>query len=112
MEKIKIFNNFKVNERVEFKDASPELKAFKLDFEMYTKIKVDGLIENREFFHWKRLVFSRLNCEDLRKISDYIIHRFSTPGIYTHLSVELVPFDNQMCLTVDSSNIKKFIINK
>jgi hypothetical protein len=91
-------------------EPSSELLAFKKDFQDNTGIKVEGLIESKDFFHWKRLVFYRLNCDDMFKIHSYIKRRFSKPGIYTHLSVELVTYDGYMCLTADVSKIKEFIL--
>jgi hypothetical protein len=90
--------------------SSKELIAFKNDFENNTGIKVVGLIESKNYFHWKRLVLEKLDCDEMIKISNYIVKRFSTPGIYTHLSVQLSTFDNNLCLTVDVEYIKKFIL--
>ncbi len=89
---------------------SKELAFFKKHFEVHTGIKVASVKENREFYHWKRLKFYELNCNDLLKISDYIRTFFSTPGIYTHLSVKLHPFDGAICLTSDAKDIEKFLM--
>lgn len=94
---------------VDIKEASQEIKSFKKDFESFTGIKVYGLIEDRSYFHWKRLVLKPLNCEEMQKISEYILYRFSKYGVYTHLMPSLSCFDGYLCLTVDRSYIHEFI---
>lgn len=94
---------------VDIKDASDEIKSFKEDFESFTRIKVYGLIEDRSYFHWKRLVLKPLNCEEMKSVSEYIFYRFSKYGVYTHLMPSLSSFDNHLCLTVDRKFIDEFI---
>lgn len=89
---------------------SPELQKLKNHFETKTRIKVFDVIEERAFFHWKRLVFkSGLNCEELETISKYIKNNFSEEGTYSHVLPKLGVYENKLCLTFDESEIKRFL---
>ena len=89
---------------------SPELQKFKHHFETFTRIRVLDVIEERQYFHWKRLVFKEgLNCEELNTISNYIKNTFSQKDLYSHLLPKLVVCDNKLCLTVDVKEIKRCI---
>lgn len=89
---------------------SQELVAFKKHFEASTNIKVSDTLEERQYPHWKRLLFTSLNAIDVAKISEYIINHFSTPNKFTHLSPELHSYNGYLALTVDVAEIKEFIL--
>lgn len=91
---------------------SKELAAFKKHFEQHCSVRLLGVTENPNFPHWKRLVFGHLNCEELEEISRYIRKTFSTAGRYSHKLPKLCCYDSDLCLTVDVSEIKKFIMEK
>jgi len=91
---------------------SKELIAFKNDFEKSTGINVLFTIEERTYFHWKRLVLPHLNSEHLLSIAIYINNRFYTKNKYTHLSPKIQSYENNLVLTVDVKDIKKFILNE
>lgn len=93
-------------------NASDELVAFKKDFENKTGIIVD-IAENRQYFHWKRLIFKKkLNCDDLEIISNYIKNTFMEKGRYTHLLPSITSWENYLVLTVDVEEIENFIMKK
>jgi len=88
---------------------SKELTAFKKHFESNTGIDARAF-ENRTFFHWKRLAFNALHCEELEAITKYIRDTFSVAGKYTHKLPMIVTFDGVLTLTVDEDLIKEFIM--
>ena len=88
---------------------SKELSAFKKHFESNTKIKVYNTIEDRTFYHWKRLVLNSLNSKELMIISKYISINFSISNKHTQ-SVKLGVYNNQLVLTADVKIINEFIL--
>jgi hypothetical protein len=91
---------------------SKELLAFKKHFQENCSIKVIHVIESERYFHWKRLCFGELNCEQMNELSRYIQRTFSTEGKYSHLLPGLVVYDNFLCLTVDVKQIKEKIMGE
>ena len=89
--------------------TSKELLKLKKHFERNCGVEVHGVLEHKHYFHWKRLLFSELNCEDMIKIADYIKTYFSTPNRYSHLLPKLHSFNDCLCLTFDVSEINKFL---
>ena len=89
---------------------SPELKAFKEHFKANCSVKVTDVIEDRTFFHWKRLCFNSLDCEEMMQIAQYIKNTFSNPGNYSHLLPKVYVYNHELCLTVDVSDIKNKIL--
>ena len=89
---------------------SPELKAFKEHFQASCSVKVTDTAENKSYFHWKRLCFNALNCEEMLQIAQYIKNTFSNVGDYSHLRPKLHIYDDGLCLTVDVSEIKDKIL--
>ena len=88
---------------------SKELTAFKKHFESNTGIDASAF-ENQRFFHWKRLAFNALHCEELETITKYIRDTFSVKGKYTHKLPMIVTFDGVLTLTVDVDLIREHII--
>jgi hypothetical protein len=88
---------------------SRELKALKEHFEMHTGIRVLGTIETHSFPHWKRLVFSKLNCDQLEEISRYLRATFSVKGKYTHNLPSIGIFQGNLVLTIDKDLIREHI---
>jgi len=91
-------------------DISKELFCFKVDFATKTHIKIASTIEERTFFHWKRLVFQSLNCEEMATIAKYIKDTFSTPGKYSHILPKLGSYNGCLTLTVHREQIEEFIM--
>ena len=89
---------------------SPELKKLSTHFTEHTGIQPLGIMEERNCFHWKRLIFQSLNCEQMEAIAKYIKKTFSKTGIYTHLSPRVGVCDGHLCLTVDAAQVKEFIM--
>jgi hypothetical protein len=89
---------------------SPELKAFKEHFKANCFVKVTNTVEDRAFFHWKRLCFDSLNCEEMIQIAQYIKKTFSNPGDYSHLQPKISVYNYELCLTLDVSEIKDKIL--
>jgi hypothetical protein len=89
---------------------SKELKEFKKHFVEKTDIKVCDTVEDTSFYHWKRLIFNNLNCDEMSVISEYIKDTFSSPDKYTHLLPKLQSYENKLSLTIDVDIIRKFII--
>jgi hypothetical protein len=89
---------------------SPELKAFKEHFKANCSVKVTDTVENKSYFHWKRLCFNSLNCEELLQIAQYIKNTFSNTDNDSHLRLKLHIYDDGLCLTVDVSDIKDKIL--
>lgn len=88
---------------------SSEITKFYNHFKTNCKVKVVDVIEERTFFHWKRLVFNDLNCEEMLEVATYIKNTFSTKGNYSHLLPTLHTYNDRLCLTVDVSEINKKI---
>jgi hypothetical protein len=93
-------------------EISKELKDVKDHFEKNTGIKVQKTIEERNYFHWKRLVFEKLECDDLIKIGNYLKKYFHEDNYYYEYSISLHEYCGMMTLTIDERLIKKFIIDK
>ena len=91
---------------------SKELSAFKKHFQENCSIKIIHTIENERCFHWKRLCFQELNCEQMEEVSRYIKRTFSNEGRFSHLLPGLVVYDNFLCLTVDVKQIKEKIMGE
>jgi hypothetical protein len=91
---------------------SKELKAFKVNFETSTGLKVDHSYEDTTTPHWKRLLFRSLNAEKMLKISEYLLMNFSTPGRFSHNLPNVHTFQGYVSLTIDVDMIKEFIINR
>lgn len=91
-------------------ETSIELQSFKNHFEFNTGIKVLNIIEERNFFHWKRLVFSELNCDQLITIGNYIKTFFHEDNKYYEYNIKLHTYNNISCLTCNVDYIKKFIL--
>jgi hypothetical protein len=91
---------------------SKELKLLKKHFEKHCTVKLYGTTEEKDYFHWKRLIFrGDLNSEELIEIGQYVINYFSETGRYSHLLPKLVVHNGQMCLTFDKGEINKFLDN-
>jgi len=90
--------------------ASKELRAFSEHFQKLTGIKPHGTEEHKDWYHWKRLIFHKLECDQILDIALYLRQTFSVPGKNTHNLPMLAVYDGQMALTVDVSLIKKYII--
>ena len=91
---------------------SPELKAFKAHFESKTNIRVMDTKEDKQYFHWKRLIFPQLDAEQMMWIAEYILMNFSTPGRYSHRLPKLHAHGGCIALTIDKEQIHEFIISK
>jgi hypothetical protein len=91
---------------------SKELAAFRKHFQENCSVRVEMTIEDENYFHWKRLVFHSLNCEEMNEISKYIQNTFSNEGKYSHLLPKLGVHNGFLCLTVDSKEIKEKIMGK
>ena len=90
---------------------SIELKKFKEHFEKNTGIKIQNTIEERNYFHWKRLVFDKLECDDLIKIGNYLKKYFHEDNYYYEYSPSLHVYNGMLTLTADIKLIKKFILD-
>lgn len=88
---------------------SNELSRFKEHFEKNTNMKVHDTYEHHSCYHWKRLLFSELNSEQLVIIGQYIKDTFSTPGKYSHLLPKIQTWGNDISITVDVDIINQFI---
>ena len=88
---------------------SEELIRLRNEFIKSTGITPDDTEENRTFYHWKRLIFTELNSEQLKKISEFIIKNFSTRGQYSHLLPTLHSFEGNIALTFDRDDINEFL---
>ena len=82
--------------------TSIEIQEFKKHFERRTRIKVAGVKENKEFFHWKRLVLNDLDGSEIIRVGEYIINYFRGNGF-------LCEFNGDLTLTVDKEHIEKYI---
>lgn len=82
---------------------SKEILEFKNHFERRTNVKVVGVKENKEFFHWKRLLLSDLRGSELIRIGEYMINYFLGKA-------SLSEFDGGLYLTVDVKDIKEKIM--
>jgi hypothetical protein len=95
-------------------EYSKELTAFKRDFELSTGIKTHGMIEERTFFHWKRLVLDDLTAKELTAIDTYFRQRFYQKGKFTHELPEIHSYNYlggcYLVVTVDIELIQKFIL--
>ena len=80
-----------------------------IDFILSGLLLGDDTEENRTFYHWKRLIFTELNSEQLKKISEFIIKNFSTRGQYSHLLPTLHSFEGNIALTFDRDDINEFL---
>lgn len=92
---------------------SKELTALRMDFkDKCPNIKVKSL-EERNYPHWKRLVFlNGLNCEEMAELSWYIRATFSVEGKYNHKSPKLHEYKGDLVLTIDEDEIKRAIISE
>ena len=88
---------------------SEDIIRFKKHFQDNTDIKVIGVIEDRTFFHWKRLILPPLNYGNIEIIKNYINRTFYVKGKYYHLSPTIGVYNNQLTLTIDVGYITKFI---
>lgn len=88
---------------------SDELLRFKEHFERNTNIKVHDVYEHQSCYHWKRLLFYELNCEQLAIIGQYLKKTFSTPGKYSHLLPKIQTWGNDISITIDANLINQFI---
>ena len=89
---------------------SKEMEAFKKHFQENCSVIVRETIEDRNFFHWKRLAFHSLNCEGMSEISRYIQETFGNEARFSHLLPQLVVCDGFLCLTVDAVQIREKIM--
>ncbi len=89
---------------------SKTLTAFKKDFQYHCPdIKVTSL-EEKDYPHWKRLVFLQgLNCEEMFLLSRYIKDTFSVEGKYSHKLPKLHEYKGNLVLTIDEDEIKRAI---
>ena len=89
---------------------SKTLTAFKKDFQYHCPdIKVTSL-EEKNYPHWKRLVFLQgLNCEEMFLLSRYIKDTFSVEGKYSHKLPKLHEYKGNLVLTIDEDEIKRAI---
>jgi hypothetical protein len=88
---------------------SDELLRFKEHFERYTNIKVHDVYEHQSCYHWKRLLFYELNCEQLAIIGQYLkklSQRLVSIHIY-YLKFKLG--GNDISITIDANLINQFI---
>jgi len=92
---------------------SKELTALRMDFkEKCPNIKVKSF-EERNYPHWKRLVFlNGLNCEEMFLVSLYIKDTFSVEGKYNHKSPKLHEHKGYLVLTIDEDEIKRAILSE
>ena len=92
---------------------SKELTALRMDFkEKCTNIKVKSL-EERNYPHWKRLVFLEgLNCEEMFLLAMYIKDTFSVEGRYSHKLPKLHEYKGDLVLTIDEDEIKRAILSE
>jgi len=92
---------------------SKELTALRMDFkDKCPNIKVKSL-EERNYPHWKRLVFlNGLNCEEMFLVSLYIKDTFSVEGKYNHKSPKLHEYKGDLVLTIDEDEIKRAILSE
>ena len=93
---------------------SEELKTFLEHFKRNCSVMVVETIEERNYFHWKRLCFESLNSEELGEISKYIIKYFSQIGNYSHILPKVHAYQYlggmQLCLTIEDREIRKFLM--
>lgn len=89
---------------------SSEITKFKNDFKAWTKIRVLDVIEEKDWFHYKRLVLPPLNCEQLTLVAEYIKNRFWINGTYTHRSVKMHEYGGRLVITADKDIINKVIV--
>ena len=92
---------------------SKELTALKMNFrEKCPNIKVKSL-EERNYPHWKRLVFLEgLNCEEMFLLAMYIKDTFSVEGKYSHKLPKLHEYRGNLVLTIDEDEIKRAILSE
>ena len=92
---------------------SKELTALRIDFkEKCPNIKVKSL-EERNYPHWKRLVFLEgLNCEEMFLLATYIKDTFSVEGKYSHKLPKLHEYRGNLVLTIDEDEIKRAILSE
>jgi hypothetical protein len=92
---------------------SKELTALRMDFkEKCPNIKVKSL-EERNYPHWKRLVFLEgLNCEEMFLLAMYIKDTFSVEGKYSHKLPKLHEYRGNLVLTIDEDEIKRAILSE
>jgi hypothetical protein len=92
---------------------SKELTALRIDFkEKCPNIKVKSL-EERNYPHWKRLVFLEgLNCEEMFLLAMYIKDTFSVEGKYSHKLPKLHEYRGNLVLTIDEDEIKRAILSE
>lgn len=92
---------------------SKELTALKMDFkDKCPNIKVKSL-EERNYPHWKRLVFLEgLNCEEMFLLAMYIKDTFSVEGKYSHKLPKLHEYKGNLVLTIDEDEIKRAILSE
>ena len=91
---------------------SKELLAFLKHFQANCSVRVEMAIEERTYLHWKRLVFHKLNCEEMDEISQYIKDTFSEKDRYTHLLPTIGVYNGFLCLTIDEKFIREIIMDK
>lgn len=91
---------------------SKELIAFYRHFVANCSVKVEMSLEEKTYFHWKRLVFHQLNHDDLVKIAQYLRDTFRNEGRYSHLLPKLGSYNGYLCLTVDVSQIREKILTE
>ena len=88
---------------------SKELEKFYNHFKKNCNVRVVGTSESRTFYHWKRLILEPLSSDEMLELAYYIKATFSNKGLYSHLLPKLGSFGNQLCLTVDVSQINEKI---
>jgi len=86
---------------------SKELTTLYNHFKENCSVKVEGKLEERQYPHWKRLMFHSLDCEQMDEISRYIKNTFSNVGKYSHKLPQLCVYNGFLCLTVDIAQIKE-----
>lgn len=91
---------------------SKELMAFYRHFQANCSVKVEMVLEEKRYFHWKRLVFHQLNHDDLVEIAQYLRDTFRNEGRFSHLLPKLGTYNGFLCLTVDVSQIREKILTE
>jgi hypothetical protein len=91
---------------------SKELMAFYRHFQANCSVKVEMALEERMYPHWKRLVFHKLDHDDLVEIAQYLRDTFRNEGRFSHLLPTIGTYNGFLCLTIDISQIKEKILTE
>lgn len=81
---------------------SKEISKFRQHFERRARVKVAGVKENKEFYHWKRLILNDLDGSELIRVGEYIINYLRGNGF-------LCEWNGDLTITVDVQFIENYL---